>query len=430
MFNALRFMSLTAVGELLFGALAFAQTFEVKDERGSVVLTIRTIKMFRDSGKDDSPVFEAAVKNVSGQALTLEALKGTVHKKDGSTVEFVFSVCDVRWCEFPTDSVRNVNHLFANGSYTPATFDSVTFSLTWQSESQRIAAEAQERKDAAAVEAEAVEAQAAEARAKKDAAEAARLEQLEAAERARVAEAKQIALLQKSVSPGFLGEDIRTAVATLARSSPGPKSEFETTAQYEARVASFMARRQQYVFVNNPTADALRDAPDSDCEHFKYNADEQMLTRTVSLFTTAEGAAFELKVDIMPTGQYVATNAFGVRKLVRRFEKNVYELRVTKKPEFFEEAVGGGEWLLKIKLPMRATEAMVLKSTLRIVLVCTVSEPDIRRGQWRTEATITEPSEVHVHTKGLPVRIDKLFVFDRRTGRIMALFGGVSSSTQ
>ena len=398
--KVIRSALLLAAVELSSASLTFGQTVEVRGQNGSVVLTISTMRMFRSLGNEDLPVFQAIVKNVSGRSLTLEALKGTVHKKDRSTVEFTLPLCDVRWCEFPADTLRNVNHLFAKGSYTPATFDSVTFSLAWQSESQRITAEAQGKKDAAAAAAEAVEAEAAEAQARKDAAKAARLEQLEADERARVARTKQIALLQKSVGPGFLGQDTRTAVAALARSSPGPKSEFETTAQYETRMASFMARRQQYVFVNDPRVDALRDDSDSDFERFKYNADKQMLTRTVILSTGTEGAPFELKVDMTPTGQYVATNAFGVRKLVHRFEKNVYELCVTEKPEIFDGALGGSEWLVRIKLPMKATEAMVLRDNLRIALVCTVSEPNIKQDGWRTEATITEPSEVHVHTKG------------------------------
>jgi len=138
MCNLLRLVCLTALGELLFAAPSFGQTFEVKDQNGSVVLTITTVKMFRQSEKENLPAFQDVVKNVSGQSLTLEALKGTVRKKDGSTVEFVLALCDVRWCEFPKNSERDVNYLFDKGSFTPATFDSVTFS--WQTESERIAA--------------------------------------------------------------------------------------------------------------------------------------------------------------------------------------------------------------------------------------------------------------------------------------------------
>jgi hypothetical protein len=156
--QGLRFLSLIAVCELLFAALTLGQTFEVKDRDGSVVLTISAVKMFRHSDREDLPIFEAVVKNVSGQSLTLEALKGTVHKKDGSIAGFVFALCDVRWCEFPKDSERDVSYQFDMGSFTTATFDYVTFS--WQSESERVAAEA-------------------------TAAEAAHREQLKAAERAR-----------------------------------------------------------------------------------------------------------------------------------------------------------------------------------------------------------------------------------------------------
>jgi|ERR1019366_4680445 hypothetical protein len=94
MFKTLRFVSMTAVG-VLFTAPTFGQTFEVKARNGSVVLTIRTIKMFELSEKEVLPSFRGVVENVAGESLIVGTLKGTVTKKDRSTVEFTVAFCDV-----------------------------------------------------------------------------------------------------------------------------------------------------------------------------------------------------------------------------------------------------------------------------------------------------------------------------------------------
>ena len=182
MVKMLRFVSLIAV-VVPFAAPTFGQTFMVKDQNGSVVLAISTVKMFRTSDQDDLPLFQSVVKNVSGYGLTLDTLKGTVHKKAGSTVEFTFGLCDVRWCDFPKDSVRDVSHLFPKGSFTPATFDSVTFAVSWE----RITVEDQAKMDAAQAKMDAAEAQA-KAQAKKDEAEAARRKRLAAEQKKKDAE--------------------------------------------------------------------------------------------------------------------------------------------------------------------------------------------------------------------------------------------------
>jgi hypothetical protein len=100
--------------------------------------------MFRHSDKDDLPEFQGIVKNVSRSGLTLDAFKGIVHKKDGSPVAFSFGLCNVRWCDLPKDGVGNVTHSFPMESFTSATFDFVTFAVSWE----RITAQDQAKRDA------------------------------------------------------------------------------------------------------------------------------------------------------------------------------------------------------------------------------------------------------------------------------------------
>jgi hypothetical protein len=117
-----------------------AHKVDVKDRNGVSVLTISDIKMSRRSAL----VLQGVVRNVSGADLTVDTVVGTVHKKDGSTVEFSFGICDFLWCEISKDSVRTLLHPFPKPWPFAATdVVSVEFSLptSWLSpEDNRIAA--------------------------------------------------------------------------------------------------------------------------------------------------------------------------------------------------------------------------------------------------------------------------------------------------
>jgi len=196
-----RFVLLIFVSESLFPASTAGQTFELKNDDERVVLTISAVTMFRQSAKkEEIPVFQGVVKNTSGERLTLEPIKGTVHKKDGSTVEFIFGLCSTRWCEFPAESTRDVSHAFPKETFTPANFDFIEFSEWQKSGPLRIAAQQASEKQAA---------DAAPALARKKAAEAARREQVEEAEET----AKEARL--RSACKGIYGRTANKKVSDL-----------------------------------------------------------------------------------------------------------------------------------------------------------------------------------------------------------------------
>ncbi len=235
-----------------------------------------------------------------------------------------------------------------------------------------------------------------------------------------------------SLGPGFLGHDIRSVIAALEKASPGPKSEFETTEHYETRVASFMGAQQQYVFVNDPVADAHPVDDYNNAGAFVYDADGQAVTRTIKLSSYGSGR-FVLRSSTTAAGQYVGSNAFGVHTLVHRYIKNVYGISIRDRGDLIEtenicanvpDCHMDGDWFIRIRVPMEPTEAMALKDSLRIALVCTVSGSEITRDDQLTEATVSEPREIQWHDRALPVRLDKLWVFERRTGRILLTLGG------
>jgi hypothetical protein len=231
-----------------------------------------------------------------------------------------------------------------------------------------------------------------------------------------------------SLGPGFLGHDIKAVVASIERSSPGAKSEFETTAQYEAREASFKARLQQeYVFVNDPSVDGHPTDDFDDIGIFTYDADAKLMLRKITMFGSSMGTVL-LRSSTTAAGQYIGTNAFGVRKIISRYNKIVYSLVVKRR--------GGpiatdsyDNWSIAIEIPMEMPEAIALKSRLRVAFVCTVSGQEIEHDDQITKPTVTEPMEIHWHIRSLPVEINTVWVFDVRTGHILKTLGDAAFSS-
>ena len=130
---------------------------------------------------------------------------------------------------------------------------------------------------------------------------------------------------------------------------------------------------------------------------------------------------FAVRSNIVAAGQYVATNALGARVVVNRFEKTVYELEIEERSPFFDEH--DNSIFINLKVPMAVREAISAKVYLRLALVCTITKLEVRHEDLIVKATIESPEEVHWHERILPVKIDRIIVFDSRTGRICATVG-------
>jgi len=86
-------------------------------------------------------------------------------------------------------------------------------------------------------------------------------------------------------------------------------------------------------------------------------------------------------------------------------------------------------WFATIELPVGASEAVALKNNLRIALMCTIAGPEnFILEDFSTEATLSKPVEIHWRVRRLPVIIDRLLVFDKRSGRILVTLGDSRST--
>jgi hypothetical protein len=105
----------------------------------------------------------------------------------------------------------------------------------------------------------------------------------------------------------------------------GAKGEFESTAQYEARLASWKSKgaTKKYVFVieNNGQTDDFANYT------FKYDADAEAMHLTVgSKYDDSD--SLQLRSIRTVLGTYVGVNAFGVKKLITREAEETYYLKV------------------------------------------------------------------------------------------------------
>jgi hypothetical protein len=223
-----------------------------------------------------------------------------------------------------------------------------------------------------------------------------------------------------------LGHDIRAVIRRIEESPLAkPKSEFETTAQYTARISAFRDKDFQYVFVMG-----------SDDEQFEYNADERMLTSSWVTFgermPEVEGLPGQnvllIRQDVTGTTHYVGVNAFGVQKNVTVRSVDEYNLILVDRNGIFKQDPTYGYDEAPIRLPMNADQARDLKPNLRIAIVCTVTSPRVYETWEEDKATLTIPLETYTHTRFIAIRPDQVWVFDSRTGRIVSRRMGAAST--
>lgn len=238
------------------------------------------------------------------------------------------------------------------------------------------------------------------------------------------------------LGPHFLGHDIRAVVRRIEESPLSkPKSEFETTAQYAARMSAFRDKDFQCVFIIPNKTDAYGTS-----QQFSYDADGQTLTSSVSfaLMRIPEVASLPghhgflmIRADQKREEHYVGVNAFGVRRNVTRSYDDTYELILADTNGIFGPSGEGAYEASEapIRLPMGADQARDLKPNLQIAIVCTVTSPRVYEDFETENATVTSPSEDHTRARFIAIRPDQVWVFDRRTGRIVLRMVGADSAS-
>jgi hypothetical protein len=210
------------------------------------------------------------------------------------------------------------------------------------------------------------------------------------------------------------------------------KGEFETSAQYQERLAARGVHKAISAFrLHQPAA--------------KYDADRQVMTVSVSTPTVYEGygrevpaRAFEVEEHVVRRREYEAGNAFGARALVEQSSVVFYAVVAeAKKKLSFEELLAQN---LDLALSIPIAEARESKANVAVLLVCRArlyddpTKPprslfrlDDRSapkptGYSRDEPSVASPSEFIKYYYLLKGEVLGLWVYNAATGAVLGKF--------
>jgi hypothetical protein len=241
-------------------------------------------------------------------------------------------------------------------------------------------------------------------------------------------------LTANNVGANFFGHDI-AAIFQAVKSSPSlqEKSEFESTAVFQARRAAFVS---QPLFASLlPTAHLAFIVAEGStfAPRFRYDADSQ----TLSLLLTATSEQFILDKHrptldtilvqrvVRDSGTYVGTNAFGAKVEVRKTFAEEYGIAFEQHSWIFPRS-GGYERAFSYVMAMEPDQARTLKVDAGLLLICRLEEPWIRSTAHGHEATISEPYETLVGDNYLQVIPEEIWIFNKKTGDVIAKLSAAS----
>jgi len=225
------------------------------------------------------------------------------------------------------------------------------------------------------------------------------------------------------------------AVSHIAKIAP--RSEFETTEQFNARVAAATSQSAQSLII----AKAVEDY-----SHFAYDADRQKLIiksyafdnknfdawRIFFLADVKEPVASTLgNIDVYigetdkTVGSYIGTNAFGVSMRVRKIQRSTYAIFQRSAPGINDSIFVDQDRKGVIgEIAMAPDVARTLKPKLKIAFVVKPKAPFIVRANYSGDApTIDDPEEIDVTATMLIADIQCGLVLDHKSEVIGSYVG-------
>lgn len=239
-----------------------------------------------------------------------------------------------------------------------------------------------------------------------------------------------------NLGPNFLGHDPEAIVAEIRESGASkPKSEFETTAQYQARRTMGSLEGRRYVFVVDPEIGfhSLSGA------EFAYDADEQVMTARLQIHKEElydlqkSGGGRELNYALITkhakpiVAKAIGTNVFGASVAITEYGTQEHGIALLRLPPGLLHET---EYLrlaeAKITIPMKADQAERLKPNLRFAVVGIVSEMRFLTTIEEKQATLSHPTSVIRGTDFIPIIPEQLLLFDFKTGEILKRVDGTT----
>lgn len=205
----------------------------------------------------------------------------------------------------------------------------------------------------------------------------------------------------RAVKPGYRGEAFGDVLKLFNVSSKG---EFETSAEYDARLASLPFGI--YAF--------RVDAPE-----ISYNADAEVMRVRVSnsLAYTERPMRrwYDFEGDVVPIGTYVAQNAYGVKAEVTKAQSS--RLRLIDRESSMD---GPDAWVGEFNV--KAADARALKPKLEVMLLAAIdadAAKTIDGETHETTPTVSSPYAFSITEHRMSVRVAGWWIVDTSSGRIV-----------
>jgi len=225
-------------------------------------------------------------------------------------------------------------------------------------------------------------------------------------------------------------DDLEAVVRQFAAAGTATKSEFETTAQYEARIQQSRPAGRRYAFVDGSYASsgsASQVLPEALVPlmtqrfppSFAYNADEGVMTTTIPDDLT-------LKVVVRRADSEIGQNSFGARTNFQSILSDEFAVDASRasvswlNDELFRDYPG--LFHPTFSFPLSVEQAREIKPYLRIVLAGTVSGTEVRCRPYRTAATLSKPVQLDAQRCSIDFDITEVRIVDARTGKEVTTF--------
>jgi hypothetical protein len=228
------------------------------------------------------------------------------------------------------------------------------------------------------------------------------------------------------------------------------KSEFETTAQYQARVAALLQKpllrglsgADDLAIVLRPSSRSISGSLRKqdyfltmDFVETKYDADSQQMSVSVPTYGGEIGSDYKWVTAIHRAvthgAPYVGQNAFGVQRLIQRVHTETLELEV-----------GDYDWLVPnctddglnkvFSLTAEPGEARELSENIEIIMIGKLHAPFISHTVDATEPSLEqlEPTNITRVHRLLHISLDQLIIADTHSGAILKQFSRQKHRTE
>lgn len=239
------------------------------------------------------------------------------------------------------------------------------------------------------------------------------------------------------LAPGFTGHDIKAIFNDLvAKKDRAVKGEFETTAEFEAR----LQREAQVPILGKLERDGYFAfvIKNSSGETF-YDADSQVMTIAIalqsgdeSIYKQSNKKALTSQVELKRE-QYEGSNAYGAKATVTRHLGVDYDVAFSNYSQFgVSKYIDSGtrsrghteDYFAKdvfmVRIPMDVALAKEVKSRLQILAVVKLLDPYTYEGSFYDKPTISRPDEYFIQYHFLNTELLEVWIFDESTGRIFS----------